>query len=525
MQAALTNPGPMAVRAAPPRNQRNRLPPLLAPVAALAAWVNFNVVWNQFYRGVPALFDTAWYAHLVFRSAPILKNPAAVRFGTIGPDFFATHFSPLLWILSWPSWLVPLQPVEWLAILEASKCLLVVAAIWMALRAIADRANSFSTAQSFGAAAVLLLGTFNGPLLACIAYPHFETWFLPAALAFLVALFTRRIPSAVMFFGLALLVREDIGLHLAGLLLVAAVARRLTSGNWPRAWLVFACAGLIWSTCALLLIHRVFPGDSAFQRVYIGDPPFAQIRINVLTRRLAIYAGQRAYLWLPAVAYVLWALWTRAWWVLLGFIAFIPWALLNFFARSDGAATLNLYYVFPYTLALLWPLAGWLAFGNHTHRSGPDLCWMAAGLTLSIFGFFRSIPDDVNFVRDALIPQTGTRGALHSTAVRLVAARASGAAVGVDGATAALAPDSFDNHNLYWQCPDQLDFTAFFANGRMVDFGWSQLLRLPHRYAVEGTPLVVGSVRPLNWPDLVPLDPSTAPTHPGASSARAPASR
>ena len=50
---------------------------VLLVAVSLAAAANFDLVWNQFYRGIPVLFNAAWYAYLIHHSTPLLANPPA----------------------------------------------------------------------------------------------------------------------------------------------------------------------------------------------------------------------------------------------------------------------------------------------------------------------------------------------------------------------------------------------------------------------------------------------------------------
>ena len=474
-------------------------------IAALAAGLaGFDVIWNHFFRGVPQLFDAGWYAFLVHRNVPLLQNPPSVAFATIGPDYYATHFSPLLWLLSWPSYLVPVGPQVWLGCVEALKYGLLAAVVWLTVRECKIQAESDEAGGSVAAGLIVLLAPFNGVVLAAMAYPHFESWFVVFSLAFFLALFSGRARLALAPFIATLLLREDMGFHLCGVLLLASAARWIARGQGDRSmrtWLFFAGSAFVWSGAALLLMRLYFPGDGAFGRVYAGHPPFAHLSWSELGRRLVFQYQARGFVWMPAAVYLVWAAVSRAWWVLLGYVAFVPWFILNLSARSLAPATLSLHYSFPFGLALLWPAAGWLAFGGTGPSSATHFRWIAAALVASIVGFVRG-NDWRPLARDMLVPTSGTKTALQATTTELAGAAARGVPTGVDDAIAALAPGNFRAGNLLGQTPAMVSLAGLYSNGRLAQMGWEVSRRLPFHYRLRGTPVVVVSAEPLAWPYL-----------------------
>jgi hypothetical protein len=478
----------------------------LAIAMLIAAYANFNYLWNQYYRRTPVLFDTAWYAHLIHRSSPMLQNPPTVTFDTIGPDFYATHFSPLLWVFSWPTYLLPVSPEVWLACVEAAKYALLALVTWLALRSAIRDAPPLSGAQKAAAIAIVFLAPFNGIALASIAYPHFEGWFMVGALGFLFALFRGRTGVAAILFLATLMLREDMGFHLCGLLVMAAAGAFVMRRKWDREitrWSLFAGAGFVWSGAAIALMKLRFPGDDAFNRVYVGTPPWAHLTGLELWNRVLAHLETRANFWLPLAVFVVWAITRRRWWVVLGYAAFVPWVAVNFIARSQAAATLALYYSFPLGVALLWPLVAHSVFGRPGERFG--FGWLAAALALSIAGFIPTYMAPPRFEwEDMLYPTTRTRAVLESTTQTLASVARNGEAVTIDDAVAALAPAAFTAKNLLGQGQQDVSIAAFFSSGRSQQIARETIFRLalPFNYRVRGTAMVLVAAKPLDWPQL-----------------------
>jgi uncharacterized membrane protein len=478
---------------------------------ALAGWANFSVIWNEFYRRTPQLFDTGWYAHLVYRNSPLLENPPPVVFATIGPLFYSTHFSPGLWLLSLPSYLLPVGPQVWLGLLEAAKYGLVAVVVWLAVRALLNadhRPAGGASGAAIFAPTILLLAPFNGVLLASSAYPHFESWFIPAALAFFLALFRRHYAWAVPPFLAALTIREDMGFHLAGILLIAILAAVWQVRRWEsrfKAWILFTAAALTWSCGAILLMKVVFPGeDDAFRRVYVGDPPFAHLTWSRVQWQLGVLFERAGFLWLPLLTYGAWATLSRSWWVLIGYLAFLPWFALNVSARSLAPATLGLYYSFPYAIALLWPLVGWFAFARERDRVGRALGWVSAAIALSIVGYVRGHDFSAlmrNMSAPALAGKVGRDAALR----HVLAAQQRGTPMLVDSCFSALAPHRFTADQLIGLGSTPAELVVFFRTSPQADVAWFTARPLSHWYRLAGTPIIVASAAPLDWPEAEEL--------------------
>src|SRR5438132_1278814 len=119
------------------------------------------------------------------------------------------------------------------------------------------------------------------------------------------------------------------------------------------------------------LQHLMFTGQSSFARIYLGDPAFRKLTFAVLSERLLGYVQYRTYLVLPALIAVLWAARTRNPYIVLGYAAFLPWAVLHLLADSDIAGTLSAYYAYPFMIASFWRLIGALRDERASGRHAP----------------------------------------------------------------------------------------------------------------------------------------------------------
>ena len=207
------------------------------------------------------------------------------------------------------------------------------------------------------------LFAFIGLTLAQVRYPHFEILIVSAMMLFFTAWRLGRIPLAAAALSLALICREDAGLHIAAFLLVVMVLDhwRGVVRNDRRETVVFLAIAVAYSAGALLTTHILFPHSSSFVRVYLGDPPFHGLTPQLLADRLAAILYGRAYVVLPALLAMVWATAARNPYIMAGYIACAPWGHVNVMAQSELAGLLDSYYAFPFMVAAFWPLIGWSA--------------------------------------------------------------------------------------------------------------------------------------------------------------------
>ena len=211
-----------------------RLPPprsLRLLVVCLPPFVTFvvvaNIHLNHFYTEGAAFADSAWFAHLASSSVPPgMANPAPIP-----GQFFTTHVSPIFWLYTAVSrtLLFPLNEVVRFSLLQAA---------WAAAMTTGLQLGARRHLPAVPAALTAVALTFNGIVVAILAFPHIELA-IPAALILFLGLRADPKPSvppavAWVVLGLGLTVREDAGLHYFGLLATAAVLYRLV-GERERA--------------------------------------------------------------------------------------------------------------------------------------------------------------------------------------------------------------------------------------------------------------------------------------------------
>ena len=488
-------------RSAPPSRSLG----LVAIAPAFIAYATY--VLNHFYRYGATLIDAGLLAGVAWHSSPGL--PEGPVYG--GVSFYAYHVSPLMTLLSALSWLVPLSTAQWFALFTGLAQSLLAAAVFWLLWAEYDLKRGW---RAIAAVALSVLFSFNGLALAQVRYPHFEIMLAASLILFLAAWRTRQWVLAAIFFALCLICREDAGFHVFAILAVVTVLNRL-DGLALRAQkpaLTFMVLGFAYSVGALVVGHLLFPQQSSFMRVYVGDPPFAHLNPSLLSMRLRGLVVYRAYLFLPAVCAAVWAILARNPYIAAGYIAFIPWAVLNLLARSELAGTLSSYYAFPFLVAMFWPLIGWRmkAPPAGTPAFAPYL-----GFSAMILVSFVALSVQHNPNHEPLWPALVTPPSLAAQikidrAIDAIAAddRRLGRLLASDSVVA-LKPDAFRRDETFL-VPEtgRQDTVVYFAGDRndRAALAIVAASRLRRTYVISGTPLRIATdVGCSTLPTLGPL--------------------
>jgi hypothetical protein len=480
----------------------------LGVVAAAPAFIGYaDVILNHFYRHGAVLLDTGLLADLAWHQGAGLAGSALLD----GKSFYAFHIAPIFVVLSALSWLVPVAMTQWFALVTGAAHAALAAAVFWMLTAAYRLRGGWRVAMAMAFAVAF---SFNGLAIAQIRYPHFEILLAAGMILFLVAWWRQRYAAASVLFILCLLCREDAGFHLFAVLAVL-VALRWRDGmtlSAQRPALIFLALGFAYSLAALLLGIALFPDHSSFARVYLGTPPFAHLSAGLVAIRALGFAIARAYIFLPALIAVIWAIAARNPYLLVGYIAFIPWTLLHLLANSDLAGTLSSYYGFPYLVAAFWPLIGWRM---GMRQAAAPLWQPLLGFGAMILASFAALsaqhdPSHLPLVAGFADPPSFAEQARVERAIAAI--HRDHAALGrvlAGDSVAALRPGEFAREETFWDGPPgRRDTLLSFAGDRdakaIADLAAAS--GLARNYAVAGTPIrIVTDRRPADLPALAPL--------------------
>jgi hypothetical protein len=228
---------------------------------------------------------------------------------------------------------------------------------------------------------------------------------------------------------------------------------------------------LIYSFVVLELQLTLSTGQPSFTRIYLGDPPFGTLTFAVVSERLLGWLLYRTYIVLPALIATLWAVWACNPYILIGYVAFLPWAVLHLTAQNDVAGTLSGYYAYPFMIASFWPLVGVvLDWRLEECRKSATISILA--FSAIIVGSFTAVsrqynPGHLELPASFLSPPSLARQAMTERAVeQLSRSNAELGAVLVDGSVLALAPSGYAyNEIVSGARTGHPDTVIYFANG------------------------------------------------------------
>ena len=484
------------------------------PFAAFSVLVLYH-----FYVAGAFFFDTGLLTFLLSEPNPRLPTPHI--FG--GESFFTTHVTPIFVALALLRSLLPVtDPQFFAAFTGLCHALPGLGVFWLmhsglGLRRPLGMAVAASVAVPF---------SFNGLAVAIARYPHFEILIVGTFILFSAALIRRRLVVAGVCFAICLATREDAGFHLFTVLFLLLLFNRRHGVSWQaQRWeIAFAAIALLYSITVLGLQAAVSTGQSSFVRIYLGDPPFGTLNFAVVIERLLGWFVYRTYIVLPAIIAAVWALRARNPYIVLGYAAFLPWALLHLIAQSDIAGTLSGYYAYPFMIASFWPLAG-VVLGWRFEDAYKSTALAVLAFSAMIAGSFAALsrqynPGHLELPASLLSPPSLARQDTTDRAIKLlVRLKPELGVVLVDGSVLALAPDSYAySETVLGARTSHPDTVIYFAHG--YEAAATQTIAsaagLDHHYLAPGTSIHLATDRRLD--PSAPLTAIFIPTQPPIAS-------
>jgi hypothetical protein len=325
--------------------------PLL--LGAFLGYLYFNRIQGLLFKG--AYIDLGTWAHLAYAPTAFNQDPSTYYPSLL--EYFRTHFRPLIVLLSAPSAVLPLNLVDNVSLIFAAEAMLI--AVSAAIAVLALRLPLPPFVAGLLAALTGLAFYLSAPNLSALGYPHFEPLFAPLTVLFFVAFATGHLIWAAIALGILLGVREDMGLHFGLFVLVFATYALLVDKiAWRKiSFLVLAgVLALSYTALARLIQLHFFPGGHVLVGDYLGDPLYAHVTKDFLAQRLSAFWQERGYILIAFLATLGLASYYRRPQYLLGYVLYFPWLVFNLLAVKDTAGALSTYRMYPFALALIWPI-------------------------------------------------------------------------------------------------------------------------------------------------------------------------
>lgn len=482
------------------------IPYITAAIVAITPFVAYAISILYSFYGIGSSFhDAGWSAYLIHEADLQIHDPSCVDNGM---SWFNSHVSPLFWVTSALGRLVPLTRIQfYAAYIGVSHALPAIAVYWL----LVSGYRMTRPAPCLAAALLALFFAFDGLALAIARFPHFMMFVVGSGMMFLVSLVLRHLVVAALFFILCLSTREDAGFHLFALLSIFFLLERRQGVSWreQKPAVIFAGLALLYSSGAIGLQHALSTREySLLLTEYLGDPLFGQVDVSLMIDRFRGWVAYRGYVVAPAGCALVWAILRRNPYIVLGYVAFVPWGLIHLMAARELVSTLPSYYAFPYMFANLWPL---IAILIQQRQAGvkrslvEPFCGFALLTAASFTGSqYLHNPTHLAFPAGFVSPPSMNRQAATGRALQTLGRSQELGATLIDQSVIAVVPELYRAENiLSAERHSDPDSIIFFAEGFESALARQAAAKagLDREYEVPGTPIRVVSNRPLRGLD------------------------
>jgi hypothetical protein len=343
------------------RSIRDRI--AAAGLFAFVLATNVSTVLNNAYSLGSTLYDSAIFQTIIWRSGWTLR--LAPVFGN-DISFFDIHLSPINYLPNAISYLLPIDRMTYYGLVYGTVYASLVLIVFHAFLRLYG-----------GSTLIAALGSFafylSGPVNSSQWEPHQEIASALFMAGFFIAWGLGRRTIAIAMLALNIAVREDCGMLLAlplFLLWAHDLWLHRDTGK-SSAWCPFGYAliSALFSVLAFSVKRLFFNRVDTIADFYYGAHPFAHLSLGVIADRLQFIVHHGQYLWLPGLVLLVGAIWLHDLRLIIGWIAYIPYWLFNFFSILDLNAELGTYKAFPFILTMIWPAVVALRSPLQTRRA------------------------------------------------------------------------------------------------------------------------------------------------------------
>lgn len=315
--------------------------------------VHASYIFNHFYVHGAYFLDSGLYADMMWRSGFFCMTPEQGHHTTAGMSYFAVHTTILVGIFSLLSNWVSFDHVTWFAVYQGLSFGLLAYSIYFIGRV-------FYWRPGWGWAIIWTLlplaFVHSGLAIAVADYPHLEVAACGPGILFFANLIRKAWRQAFLWMFLAVIVREDVGFHLAailGLHLTYFWFKNESDRVRLRRQIQFLCMALAASLILLVLQKVAFPLESTFHQTYVSLGS-EEGGLNRMARNFQRFLEHRAYLWAPWLVAVAWSIVRRDGVLGLALGAYLPWTVLNLHGTREEPGSLFAYYGYPFFFSFAW---------------------------------------------------------------------------------------------------------------------------------------------------------------------------
>jgi len=397
-----------------------------------------NYILNHFFVGAPYLLDSGLLSGIAYRSGALQAIPEISMNAT---SFYQVYFSPIISIFSGISYLLPVERIEWFAIVQG----LVFFPFGIAVPLLAARL--YPATQWRRLPAVFVAGfaySFCGLVLWMVGYPHYEAATPGLICLTLVSLVTGRTRLTWLFLGLAASIRQDSGIHAAVAIAPLIYLKWRGTELRPTLRRLLVTFGVaVGASVAGIIVQKLF--FDTFDRlrdVYLGTPIYGHVTVALIAERARNFLVTCQVIYYPFLGTVLLSALRRDPRYLLGWAATLPWFVFSFIAYDNQKAAFTAYAVMPFAVGLFWVYlyGALLAPVNRRLPAGVLELLFALICVSSTLGMHRGAPVPLKYtVKEMAILHRRDRAAVHAFVDRLRTHRADFGGLSVDYAVSAMA--------------------------------------------------------------------------------------
>lgn len=376
----------------------------------LVGWANGVFIWNHFYARGAFWYDSGWFSGIVWRAGLFGRNPASPY--TVMPHFWGWHPSLLITAGSLLSYFFPGDRVDWYCVFQAA----VFAPLAFAVPILVPKENRNGLRAALLVAAASIAFSFGGQVVYTMGFPHFEIFASAGISIMLAALAMGR--ERVVWIGIAIAIatREDGGFHAASLLGAVLLSDFLGRPFPIQRRRIFAMLGVgFGATLVLIVVQKnLFVTVDAWEIYLAGKPAYAHLTKDLLASRLARISERGGFLWWPFALTSFIAIVRRDARYLLGWLATLPWFVLNICALQEFKGEIAFYTGFPFVAGAFFAAAYARAGDRRPVAVGWPWPVLVAGTlgAISLLGLYAGDPWLTKLIlADAFVPSAqNTRG-------------------------------------------------------------------------------------------------------------------
>lgn len=398
----------------------------------------------------------------------------------IGDSYFKTHTTLIMYFLSWLSYLVPINAVEYCSLIFGLFCGVLGFVSYKMLCKV-DYSKPLSLILA-------ILFTFNFYNANTIYLIHFEIFYIVLLCGFFYYFTQKQYNTSYIFLFLLLLSREDFGFHLLTIIISIFMLRVDLDKEFKKRLLYIGLISFI-SSILLCYIKSFYPGDQAFSRIYFEPSQagiIAVLKPSHILEGLTRAVPKNIFSIINITCLIIFSVYTRTRIMLVPVLAVLPWIGIHIISNKLYINSLPDYYAFPLAIMLIWPAIS-ILLQKYDQLMTRRVKYLQ--LLLLIISLFQTIP----FYKK-LLPTLSAHNIknMHIFTSEIKHSHNDKQVLTRDVAT--LNPRIYDDSFIYLRTTKKADEFFYFDQDYT---SYKNFLDYKYHYKIENTPVRIATTKPL----------------------------